>query len=636
MGKPGNVRRKFRDWRRSRPFWAGVWTVLAGVEILSIPLAPLALLMHEGIAGVSGELMGVFLVILGLTMWFSPGHRVFAGIATLIFSVASLVLSNFGGFVIGFLLGIIGGAMALSWISDGPPRLAQPVPDWSGAGGGPEKHKEPEEPEEPQEPAKPARPAKPATPANEARPAKDAAGEAAFTARSLRMRAIGALPAGGALLAGGLQPMVPHPVAVLPNIAPAPRSDRHAQSQLSVCSLLDGLMGAKEHDHGKPHQDGLHAGPDGPLGLHSSLPRQRTQHRSAPVPQRRNLPAHAPASSPAPSHGGGLIGAVTGLLGLHPQQPSTAPSAPSAAPRGAPAPRPEPSHGTPPAPRHAEPRHGGPEHDTGHHDDHEHDHGHEHDHDSSTLAVGPLRLSLPKLPTDGGMDRSLRPLPLDISIGDPEHAGKDSPWCLPKVSLSLSGAAARYRVPTAGQPFRIRTPLLVLTGLTYHGITSLPTRLGPQRVLVFTAWRVDIASLRQTAPLLPPTCTSALPDTSHPPFFGLRGIAIPPLGIGLPGIGFVPSSAPGPGASCQGELEQDAAPRSTTTATGKPVVLLTKVLSGKLLGLIPVTFTPDMPPPLPPGLTIPIPLFFTHVLGFNQFLGAKRLSVPGLHQTASY
>ncbi|WP_459183050.1 DUF6114 domain-containing protein, partial [Streptomyces sp.] len=198
MGKPGNVRRNFRDWRRSRPFWAGVWTLLAGVEILSIPLAPLALLVHEGIAGVSGELMGVFMVILGLTMWFSPGHRVFAGIATLIFSVASLVLSNFGGFVIGFFLGIIGGAMALSWISDGPPRRGQPVPDWSGAGGGPEKH---EEPAEAEEPAKPARPANDDRPAKDASPAKDATGEATFTARTLRMRAIGALPAGGALLA---------------------------------------------------------------------------------------------------------------------------------------------------------------------------------------------------------------------------------------------------------------------------------------------------------------------------------------------------------------------------------------------------------------------------------------------------
>ncbi|MDX2703931.1 DUF6114 domain-containing protein, partial [Streptomyces sp. PA03-6a] len=141
LSRAGALRSRFRAWRRSRPFWAGVWTLLAGVEILSIPLAPLALMIHEGIAGVSGLLMGVFLVVLGLTLWLAPHYRAFAGIATLIFSVASLVLSNFGGFLIGFLLGVVGGAMAVSWVPDGDGdggrgRRARPVPDWGGGHGG--------------------------------------------------------------------------------------------------------------------------------------------------------------------------------------------------------------------------------------------------------------------------------------------------------------------------------------------------------------------------------------------------------------------------------------------------------------------------------------------------------------------
>jgi len=624
MGTVARLRTAFRNWRRSRPFWAGVWTLLAGLEILSIPLAPLALMMHEGIAGVSGALMGVFMVILGLTMWLSPGHRVFAGIATLIFAVASIVLSNFGGFLIGFLLGAIGGAMAIAWVPDGPPPHEQPVPDWSGGDSGGEPDKE--EPEKKEKPAKPAKPEKKkAGKAGKTVPANgEASFVASFTVRGMRMRAIGALPAGGALLAGGLQPMAPYPMAMaaLPTIAPAHRPDR-----LSVCSLLDGLLGARGQS--KPHKDGPHAAVDAAAGLRGKLdaavPGQRTRGparhaRSAPLAPSPAVPgAPAQAQAPAAPAPGGLLGAVTGLLGLTPppasaSAPAPTPSVPAPAPGAAPA----------PAPRHAAPGPGRPHHDTVRGTG-----------TGTTLAVGPLRLALPRLPADGGMDSLLGPLPLDITVGDPkEH--QDSPWCLPKVSLSLSGAAARFREPAAAQPFRIRTPLLVLTGLTYHGITSVSTHLGPQKVLVFTAYRLDIAGLRQTAPLLPPTCTRALPDTSHPPFYGLPGVAITPLGIGLPGIGFVPSSAPGPGAACQGKLEQDAAPASTTTATGRPVVLLTKVLSGNLLGLLPVTFTPDMPPPLPPGLTIPIPLFFTHVLGFNQFLGADRLSVPGLAQSASF
>ncbi|MFF3062440.1 DUF6114 domain-containing protein [Streptomyces sp. NPDC057909] len=120
----------FRYWRRSRPFWAGVWTVLAGIEILSVPLAPLSLMIHEGIAGVSGLLMGLFLIVLGLTLWVAPPYRIFAGIATLAFAVASLVLSNFGGFLIGFLLGVVGGAMAVSWAPDKPatPRQTEVTP----------------------------------------------------------------------------------------------------------------------------------------------------------------------------------------------------------------------------------------------------------------------------------------------------------------------------------------------------------------------------------------------------------------------------------------------------------------------------------------------------------------------------
>ncbi|MGY6019777.1 hypothetical protein [Streptomyces spinosirectus] len=42
-----------------------------------------------------------------------------------------------------------------------------------------------------------------------------------------------------------------------------------------------------------------------------------------------------------------------------------------------------------------------------------------------------------------------------------------------------------------------------------------------------------------------------------------------------------------------------------------------------------------MPPPLPPGLTLSIPIFFTNVIAYNQYLSADDLDVPGLHQTAS-
>ncbi|MEU1617796.1 DUF6114 domain-containing protein [Streptomyces sp. NPDC005722] len=655
--RTGALRSRFRTWRRSRPFWAGVWTLLAGVEILSIPLAPLSLLIHEGIAGVSGLLMGVFLVVLGLTLWLAPHHRAFAGIATLVFSVASLVLSNFGGFLIGFMLGVIGGAMAVSWVPDGDGdggrgRRSRPVPDWGGGGRGNTTGPGTAAPQAgtpagtpappPTAPAGGTEPAPPtaagsdgdavstrtATVPPAVRPAVPPAVRPAARNRAVRLRAIGALPVGGALLAGGLHPMAPmavaHDAGASKGDGTATSAEGYRSAGEAVCDVLDGLYHSRNptvHGTGSGSGSGSATGKArnrGAGGLHVGVEAQ------APLPVRGSLdvtPGGAPKGagpSPVPSQraapqqpSGGLLGAVGDLLGLRGKQPSAqapAPGRTGAGPYAPPAPRDGGSH------RRTRPEVPAPS--TGL---------------LSGNKVSPdslLDLIVPRRPSDGGMDEPLSLLPARIRLGTP-----DSPWCLPKVSLDLSIGAGRYRdrVITAEQPFRVRTPLLVLTGLTYRGITAVPTRAGSERVLVFTAWRADIASLRQTAALLSPACARRRGRDWTPPFHGLPGTGLPLPDMGLPGVGHV-SPEPPPWAPCQGEFESDARPWSTTTATGRPVVLLTRVLSGNLLGLLPVTFTPDMPPPLPPGLTIPIPVFFTQVLAYNHLLAADRLTVPGLHQ----
>lgn len=127
----GRAWRWFRHWRRTRPFWAGLFTIVGGTEILLVPLVPLPILIHEGIAGISGLLMGALMVVMGLSLWFAPHFKAFAGIATILFSLASFVTSNFGGLLIGMLLGIIGGPLALAWTSVRPaeeaPQAGDPV-----------------------------------------------------------------------------------------------------------------------------------------------------------------------------------------------------------------------------------------------------------------------------------------------------------------------------------------------------------------------------------------------------------------------------------------------------------------------------------------------------------------------------
>ncbi|MEK8174209.1 DUF6114 domain-containing protein [Streptomyces sp. M19] len=124
----------WRRWRRGRPFWGGLFTVVAGAEICSIPLAPLKVMLKQGVAGIPSVLMGLVMVVLGLSAWFAPQHRGLAGVLTVMVSAAALVLSNLGGFLFGTVVGILGGSLIFGWQPTGvaasstaaPPRRIPP------------------------------------------------------------------------------------------------------------------------------------------------------------------------------------------------------------------------------------------------------------------------------------------------------------------------------------------------------------------------------------------------------------------------------------------------------------------------------------------------------------------------------
>ncbi|MEU8172817.1 DUF6114 domain-containing protein [Microbispora hainanensis] len=103
-------------WRRSRPFWGGLLVLAAGLELLSIPFATqaLPLVIQSGTVGAT-YLIALVLIILGLMVWLQPGQRAFLGVVAVLVSIASFVYANLGGFLIGMLLGLIGGALAVAW-----------------------------------------------------------------------------------------------------------------------------------------------------------------------------------------------------------------------------------------------------------------------------------------------------------------------------------------------------------------------------------------------------------------------------------------------------------------------------------------------------------------------------------------
>ncbi|MER7460258.1 DUF6114 domain-containing protein [Micromonospora sp. NPDC126480] len=120
--RPSRLRetwRGFRRWRRNRPFWGGLLTVLAGLEIFGTTQMSLGgLTFQMGPTGFLSWLIPTILVTCGLLIWFSPQQRIFYAVVAAITALYSLIGVNLGGFLIGLLLGVVGSALAFAWTLD--------------------------------------------------------------------------------------------------------------------------------------------------------------------------------------------------------------------------------------------------------------------------------------------------------------------------------------------------------------------------------------------------------------------------------------------------------------------------------------------------------------------------------------
>ncbi|GIM82955.1 DUF6114 domain-containing protein [Salinispora arenicola] len=130
--------RAFRQWRRARPFWGGLLTLLAGLEIFGTTQMSLGgLTVQMGPTGFLSWLIPTILVTCGLLIWFSAHQRIFYAVVAAVTAIFALIGVNLGGFFVGMLLGIVGSALAFAWTRDPRP------PDQHGsepADGSPDQH----------------------------------------------------------------------------------------------------------------------------------------------------------------------------------------------------------------------------------------------------------------------------------------------------------------------------------------------------------------------------------------------------------------------------------------------------------------------------------------------------------------
>ncbi|WP_329276453.1 DUF6114 domain-containing protein [Streptomyces sp. NBC_00691] len=135
--RSGGARAAFRRWRRTRPFWATVWTALGGFIIFFLPMAPLGKILQVGVGGIAGMAGGVVLMAMALLMLLLPGQRHTAGVIAVIAGVASFPLSNLGGLFAGMTLSVLGGSMAFAWLPEKPAKRSGGLFRRTGPGGVP-------------------------------------------------------------------------------------------------------------------------------------------------------------------------------------------------------------------------------------------------------------------------------------------------------------------------------------------------------------------------------------------------------------------------------------------------------------------------------------------------------------------
>lgn len=105
---------RFKEWRKVRPLWGSIITIVSGLMILWVPLNLYLSTFLPGSIAIIGLLFGGIITLIGILTLFFPSASKILGIFTIFLSILS-VIGALGGFLIGTVFGIIGGALLLAW-----------------------------------------------------------------------------------------------------------------------------------------------------------------------------------------------------------------------------------------------------------------------------------------------------------------------------------------------------------------------------------------------------------------------------------------------------------------------------------------------------------------------------------------
>ncbi|HSU80758.1 MAG TPA: DUF6114 domain-containing protein [Candidatus Angelobacter sp.] len=113
--KKKTSKNKENRWRRQRPFGGALSLIISGLLILWVPISMAPIALMPGSFSILGIVFGGMVFLLGMIGLFLPKYSQLVGVLGIFFAVLSL-LGALGGFLIGTILGIIGGAGCFAWM----------------------------------------------------------------------------------------------------------------------------------------------------------------------------------------------------------------------------------------------------------------------------------------------------------------------------------------------------------------------------------------------------------------------------------------------------------------------------------------------------------------------------------------
>jgi hypothetical protein len=114
MNSTYSKNKRFKNWRARRPFWGGFLSIISGLIILWVPVQLYEVAATPGSMIVVGLLLGGITLLMGVLSYIMPKLSTLLGILAILSSALS-IMGALGGFLIGTILGIIGGSLCIAW-----------------------------------------------------------------------------------------------------------------------------------------------------------------------------------------------------------------------------------------------------------------------------------------------------------------------------------------------------------------------------------------------------------------------------------------------------------------------------------------------------------------------------------------